>query len=111
MLRDCAEESIKNKITEEFSPAPARSGRNILCLASRAGLCKKVSTLMITSLSADAVKLRQRKTLPGSSGGGEELLTTLSEKLDELFGAGYERDDIYGLVIPLLMQGLSLIHI
>ncbi|MEI6071269.1 MAG: hypothetical protein WCS31_05725 [Verrucomicrobiae bacterium] len=60
---------------------------------------------MITSLSADAVKLRQRKMLSGSSAGGEEVLTTLSEKLDELFGAGYERDDIYGLVIPLLMQG------
>lgn len=30
---------------------------------------------------------------------------TLSEKLEELFGAGYEQDEVYGLAIPLLMQG------
>jgi len=30
---------------------------------------------------------------------------TLSEKLEALFLAGYERDEVYGLAIPLLMQG------
>ena len=35
----------------------------------------------------------------------QDSLGTLSSKLSELFGAGYVRDDIYGLAIPLLMQG------
>ncbi|MEI6278528.1 MAG: hypothetical protein WCQ16_03965 [Verrucomicrobiae bacterium] len=60
---------------------------------------------MIPPLSSDSIKLRQRKTLPVSAFPEEEIPVTLSEKLDELFDAGYERDDIYGLVIPLLMQG------
>jgi hypothetical protein len=29
----------------------------------------------------------------------------LTAKLDELFNSGYGRDDIFGIVIPLLMQG------
>jgi hypothetical protein len=32
-------------------------------------------------------------------------MIVLSAKLEELFASGYERDEIYGLVIPLLMQG------
>lgn len=52
-----------------------------------------------------SIKLRQRKTLPGKTAPEAETTVTLSEKLDELFDAGYERDDVYGLVIPLLMQG------
>jgi len=61
--------------------------------------------MMPSSLTSDSIRLRQRKTLSGSTGPDEEIFVTLSEKLDELFGAGYERDDIYGLVIPLLIQG------
>ena len=30
---------------------------------------------------------------------------SLAEKLEELLGAGYSQDDLFGLVIPLLMQG------
>lgn len=55
-------------------------------------------------IPSDKIKLRQRKS-QGSTTEGEETTLTLSAKLDELFGAGYVRDDIYGLVIPLLMQG------
>ena len=61
--------------------------------------------LMIPSPSSDSILLRQRKSLAGSPVPGEETKVSLSEKLNELFAAGYERDDIYGLVIPLLMQG------
>jgi hypothetical protein len=53
----------------------------------------------------DTIKLRQRKTGSETPAGGEENTVTLAEKLGELFGAGYHRDDIYGVVIPLLIQG------
>ena len=56
-------------------------------------------------IPSDTIKLRLKKSLPGDLAEGEETATTLSNKLNELFGAGYIRDDIYGLVIPLLMQG------
>ena len=56
-------------------------------------------------IPSDTIKLRLKKSLPGDLAEGEETATTLSDKLNELFGAGYIRDDIYGLVIPLLMQG------
>jgi len=56
-------------------------------------------------IASDKIKLRQKKFLPGSPPDGGESLLTLSAKLTELFDAGYLRDDIYGLVIPLLMQG------
>lgn len=56
-------------------------------------------------ISSDKIRLRQRKSEPGTLVDGNETMTTLSAKLDELFEAGYEKDDIYGLVIPLLMQG------
>ncbi len=56
-------------------------------------------------IASDKVKIRQKKFLPGSGPDGEESQLTLSSKLSELFKAGYVRDDIYGLVIPLLMQG------
>lgn len=56
-------------------------------------------------ISTDKIRLRQRKSQPGTLVDGDETITTLSSKLDELFAAGYEKDDIYGLVIPLLMQG------
>ncbi len=59
---------------------------------------------MQPQIPSDKIKLRQRK-FQGSSTAGEETTLTLSAKLDELFDAGYVRDDIYGLVIPLLMQG------
>lgn len=55
--------------------------------------------------SSDDIKLRQRKMLAGSSAPGEETGTTLTAKLNELCDLGYEHDDIYGLVIPLLIQG------
>lgn len=44
-------------------------------------------------------------TLPGKTVPEPETTVALSEKLDELFAAGYEQDEIYGLAIPLLMQG------
>ena len=56
-------------------------------------------------IPSDMIKLRLRRSHPGDLAEGEETATTLSDKLNELFGAGYARDDIYGLVIPLLMQG------
>ena len=60
---------------------------------------------MQSLISSDNIKLRLKKSLPGGLEDGEETAITLSSKLSELFGAGYVRDDIYGLVIPLLMQG------
>lgn len=56
-------------------------------------------------ISSDKILLRQRKSGDGNFAGEEESTLSLSEKLHELFGAGHEKDDIYGLVIPLLMQG------
>lgn len=56
-------------------------------------------------IPSDHIRLRQRKTLASTSAPGEESGVTLSEKLREFFAAGYERDEIYGVVIPLLMQG------
>jgi|GEM_PF-2033283 len=56
-------------------------------------------------MQSDKIKLRLKKSLPGDLAQGEETAISLSNKLSELFGAGYARDDIYGLVIPLLMQG------
>ena len=56
-------------------------------------------------IPSDKIKLRLKKSLPGDVADGEETAITLSSKLSELFDAGYVRDDIYGLVIPLLMQG------
>jgi len=53
----------------------------------------------------DTIQLRQRKTGAENPAGGEEDTVKLSEKLGELFLAGYQRDDIYGVVIPLLIQG------
>ena len=60
---------------------------------------------MQSVVQADKIRLRLKKSAPGDLAGGEETATTLSVKLNELFDAGYVRDDIYGLVIPLLMQG------
>lgn len=54
---------------------------------------------------SDKIKLRLKKSALGDAAGGAESSVTLSEKLKELFAAGHVRDDIYGLVIPLLMQG------
>jgi len=56
-------------------------------------------------IPSDKIKLRLKKSVPGDSADGGETTITLSEKLKELFAAGHARDDIYGLVIPLLMQG------
>lgn len=54
---------------------------------------------------SETIRLRQRKTHGDSPGPGEETIVTLAEKLGELLTAGYQHDDIYGFVIPLLMQG------
>ena len=56
-------------------------------------------------IQSDKIMLRLKKSLPGGVAESEERSTTLSAKLNELFQAGYVRDDIYGLAIPLLMQG------
>ena len=56
-------------------------------------------------IPSDKIKLRLKKSPKGDFTGSEENILSLTEKLTELFGAGYVRDDIYGLVIPLLMQG------
>lgn len=56
-------------------------------------------------IPSDKIRLRLKSSVPGGQADGEESAVTLSDKLSELFGAGYVRDDIYGLVIPLLMQG------
>ncbi len=56
-------------------------------------------------IPSDTIRLRLKRSMPGDQADGEESAVTLSDKLSELFGAGYVRDDIYGLVIPLLMQG------
>jgi len=60
---------------------------------------------MLSPTSPDQITLRQRMTLPGKGVPEPETRVALSEKLNELFAAGYEQDEIYGLAIPLLMQG------
>jgi len=60
---------------------------------------------MQAPLPTDRINLRLKKSLPGDLADGEETSITLSNKLNELFRSGYAKDDIYGLVIPLLMQG------
>lgn len=60
---------------------------------------------MQSPIPSDKINLRLKKSVREGLAEGEETGVTLSEKLNELFGAGYVRDDIYGLVIPLLMQG------
>jgi len=56
-------------------------------------------------IPSDKIMLRLKKSLPDGVAESEETSTTLSAKLNELFDAGYVRDDIYGLAVPLLMQG------
>lgn len=56
-------------------------------------------------IPSDKINLRLKKSAREAVAEDEETTVTLSDKLNELFGAGYIRDDIYGLVIPLLMQG------
>ena len=56
-------------------------------------------------IPSDKIKLRLKKSPMGDLTTSEEHILSLSDKLTELFAAGYVRDDIYGLVIPLLMQG------
>jgi len=60
---------------------------------------------MQSPIPSDKIRLLLKRSLPGNPADGEESAITLSDKLSELFNAGYIRDDIYGLVIPLLMQG------
>ncbi len=55
--------------------------------------------------TSETIRLRQRKTASGSANSAEETTVTLADKLRELLTAGYQHDDIYGFVIPLLMQG------
>ncbi len=61
--------------------------------------------VMNPPVTSDTIRLRQRKTAAGSEHAGDETTVTLAEKLRELLKAGYAHDDIYGFVIPLLMQG------
>ena len=56
-------------------------------------------------LPSDKINLRLKKSAREGLAEDGETTVTLSDKLNELFGAGYIRDDIYGLAIPLLMQG------
>lgn len=56
-------------------------------------------------VTSDTIRLRQRKTAAGSAHAGDETSVTLADKLQELLRAGYAHDDMYGFVIPLLMQG------
>ncbi|MEX1119942.1 MAG: hypothetical protein WEB60_14235, partial [Terrimicrobiaceae bacterium] len=58
---------------------------------------------MPPALSTDNISLRQKRGAIDAQ--HPETIVQLSSKLDELFEAGYERDDIFGIVIPLLMQG------
>lgn len=60
---------------------------------------------MASPIQADQIKLRLKESLSGDPNAGAETIIVLSAKLEDLFASGYERDDIYGLVIPLLMQG------
>lgn len=62
---------------------------------------------MVTTqaLSAETIQLGQRKTRIGMESQPLVCEMTLAEKLDELFDDGYGSDDIFGVVVPLLMQG------
>jgi len=74
-------------------------------IADWAGIRKIGCVPMQAPLPTDRINLRLKKSLPGDLADGEETSITLSNKLNELFRSGYAKDDIYGLVIPLLMQG------
>lgn len=56
-------------------------------------------------IPSDKINLRLKRSVREALAEDEETTVSLSDKLNELFGKGYIRDDIYGLVIPLLMQG------
>lgn len=58
---------------------------------------------MSSALSTDTISLRQKRG--AASGPHHEESIQLTAKLNELFDAGYGKDDIFGIVIPLLMQG------
>lgn len=60
---------------------------------------------MTETISSDRIHLRQRNTTENAPQAGAEHVLTLTEKLNELFGKSYQKDDIYGMIIPLLMQG------
>ncbi len=62
---------------------------------------------MVTTqaVSAETIQLGQRRTRIGLQSQPHECDLTLAEKLDELFDDGYGSDDIFGVVVPLLMQG------
>jgi len=74
-------------------------------IASRVRTRNVFAFPMQSLIPSDKIKLRLKKSALGDLADGGETTITLSEKLKELFAAGHVRDDIYGLVIPLLMQG------
>ena len=49
------------------------------------------------------IRVTHSAALPHASSG--EKLTSLTEKLDELFARGVPCEELFGVVIPLLMQG------
>jgi hypothetical protein len=68
---------------------------------------------MVTApaISADRIRLRQKRSHLGQESSPLGATLTLSDKLNELFEHGYSRDDIFGVAIPLLMQGKIRIEI
>ncbi len=60
---------------------------------------------MQTLIQADQIMLRLKKSMAGNDEHSQLSGIVLSAKLNQLFADGYAQDDIYGLVIPLLMQG------
>jgi len=58
---------------------------------------------MSSALSTDSIRLHQKRGGVGAH--PHESVILLSAKLNELFNSGYGKDDIFGIVIPLLMQG------
>ncbi len=60
---------------------------------------------MSSALSTDAISLHQKRGTLGTGGPQAETSMMLSVKLDELFKEGYGRDEVFGIAIPLLMQG------
>lgn len=57
------------------------------------------------SLSSDKIRIKQTYPAGHLPKGQCESVLTLTQKLHELFSGGSLSDDIYGMVIPLLMQG------
>ena len=59
----------------------------------------------LSPATASSIHLVARMTLEGHSDPEPDKTTTLAEKMDELFAAGYTKDDLFGTIVPLLMEG------